>query len=229
MSNTIKNTLLAGGAALLLSGGVALAAPATAESGVNVRSGPGTNYAVIGALSAGETVDAGNCGGGWCQVSFSGGTGYVSGNYLAFAGGAPGVGVAVETPVYTPYAYGYDDDDYGPDYGFYGSPVYGWSGGWRGRWRGGHHAGNWNHGGFPGGHHAGNWNHGGNWARGGNPGGHMANRPGSVTPQVSAPTGMHMGGGFRGGAGMGGGAHGGGAHVGGGHFGGGAPGGGQRH
>ena len=122
---TIRTVLLASGAALLLSTGIAAAAPGTARTDLNVRSGPGTNYPVVGALQSGETVDVQGCTGGWCQVNFPGGTGFASRSYLAMAGG-PGVGVAV-TEGYAPGyayedypAYGYDDYyDYGPSVGFF--------------------------------------------------------------------------------------------------------------
>lgn len=152
----LRTKLLSAGAALLLTSGAALAAPATAQSDLNVRSGPGTQYSVVGSLRGGETVDVGSCTGSWCQVSFSGGSGYASANYLAMGGGAPGPAVAVAP-------YGYDDDyydngyydygyAYGPSFGFYAGPRY--RHGWHGR---------------PG------WNQGGNWAGGpGRPG-----RPGN--------------------------------------------------
>src|SRR4051812_43483621 len=70
---TIRNTLLAGSAMVLLSAGAAAAAPATVQSDLNVRSGPGTRYQVVGTVQSGETVDVAGCTGRWCQISFSGG------------------------------------------------------------------------------------------------------------------------------------------------------------
>ena len=102
-----------GRAALLLSAGSALAVPATAETDLNVRSGPGTQFPVIGSIPDGQTVDVANCSGAWCQVSFGGGTGYASQNYLEIGGAvAPGPAVAV-----SPYVYDDDDYDYGYTYG----------------------------------------------------------------------------------------------------------------
>ena len=66
-----------------LSGGVAAAAPAMVVTDLNVRSGPGTAYQVVDTLPSGSSVDAVNCGGGWCQV---GSGGYVSASYLNFGG-----------------------------------------------------------------------------------------------------------------------------------------------
>lgn len=101
--------LLAGGLAglgLLLSAGAALADPAQATAAVNVRSGPGTGYGVVDTLYPGESVDVGNCQGGWCYIQHNGPAGWVSANYLDEGGGS-----------YTPppvYDDGYDDG--GPYY-----------------------------------------------------------------------------------------------------------------
>ena len=161
---TLKTKLLVAGAALMLSTGAALAVPATAQSDLNVRSGPGTQYPVVGSLQGGETVDVGSCTGSWCQVSFSGGSGYASQRYLAMGGGAPGPAVAA-----TPYVYD-DEPDYGySDYGYgYGPSAYIYA---NPRFRHRHHG--WQ--GRPG------WN-GGNWA--GRPGGGWAGRPGGTPPVV---------------------------------------------
>jgi uncharacterized protein YraI len=183
---TLKTILFGTASALVLSAGAANAVPATAETSLNVRSGPGTQYEVVGTLRAGETVDAGDCAGSWCRVSFSGGTGFASRSYLAMGDGGPAVaiapGYAYSEPYYDDaYDYGYG---YGPSVGFgiYASPGY--RHGWRGRhWRGG---GNWA--GRPGG---GNWvgrPGGGNWAGrpgGGRPSGGWAGRPGGINPGVA--------------------------------------------
>ncbi|SMQ70585.1 Peptidase inhibitor family I36 [Devosia lucknowensis] len=61
-----------------------LAAPGYATSSVNVRTGPGTGYAKVGSLSAGEVVDVKQCQGSWCFVDRASGTdGWASKNYLA--------------------------------------------------------------------------------------------------------------------------------------------------
>ena len=115
---TFKTILFGAASALVLSAGAANAVPATAENSLNVRSGPGTQYEVVGTIRAGETVDAGNCTGSWCRVSFSGGTGFANRSYLAMGGGGPAVAVA---PGYA-YSEPYDDDYY--DYGYgYGPSV----------------------------------------------------------------------------------------------------------
>ena len=197
----LKSKLLGAGAALLLSTGAALAVPATAQTDLNVRSGPGTQYPVVGSIQSGETVDAGGCTGSWCQVNFNGGAGYASSRYLAIGGGAPGPAVAAAPYVYDEEPdYGYYDDGYayGPSAYIYANPRFRHRNGWHGR---------------PG------WNGGGNWA--GRPGG-WAGRPGGTPPVAGQPAGS----GFAGppanwqrpGSGIGAGARiGGGARVGGGN------------
>jgi uncharacterized protein YraI len=181
MTGSIRNTLLAGSATLLLSAGAAAAAPATVQSDLNVRSGPVAQYQVIGTVQGGETVDVAGCTGRWCQISFSGGTGYANQNYLAMAGGG-GPGYAAVAPGYADPGYAYDEtpdyayndyyyDDYGPSVGFSVSPGFRHRRhGWDGRWNGGGRVGsNWQ--GRPG------WN-GGNWQ--GRPGWNGGNRVGGV-------------------------------------------------
>ena len=118
---TLKTILFGAASALVLSVSAASAAPATAETSLNVRSGPGTEYEVIGAIPAGATVDVRGCSGSWCQVNFRGERGFASRSYLAMGGGAgPAVGVAV-APGYAYYDGPYYDDYY--DYGYYGPGV----------------------------------------------------------------------------------------------------------
>ena len=165
---TLKTKLLGAGAALLLSTGAALAVPATARTDLNVRSGPGPQYAIVGSVQDGESVDVGRCTGSWCHVSFSGGSGFASRRYLMVGGEAPGPAVAATPYVYDEPDYGYGYYDYGYSYGpsafIYANPRFGHRRhGWQGRpgWNGG------------------NWS-GGNWA--GRPG-----RPGVAPPVAGQP------------------------------------------
>lgn len=66
----------------------AQAAPGTATSNVNVRSGPGTGYAVVDTLRRGQQVDVQRCQGSWCYVVKPGADGWVSASYLS-ANGRP--------------------------------------------------------------------------------------------------------------------------------------------
>jgi len=70
-------------AAIVFTPAQAAAADAAATAAVNVRAGPGTSFAVIDSLRAGERVDVLGCRSGWCYVDQSSGPdGYVSANYL---------------------------------------------------------------------------------------------------------------------------------------------------
>jgi uncharacterized protein YgiM (DUF1202 family) len=52
-------------------------------SSVNVRNGPGTQYAVIGQMFANQSVSVASCGGGWCQIYLAGGgAGFVAQSYI---------------------------------------------------------------------------------------------------------------------------------------------------
>lgn len=66
----------------------AQAAPGTVTTNVNVRSGPGTNYAVVDVVRAGTQVDVQRCQGSWCYIAKAGPDGWVSASYLT-AGGRP--------------------------------------------------------------------------------------------------------------------------------------------
>ncbi len=61
-----------------------------ATSNVNVRSGPGTNYSVIGWLSKGSTVSKLGTSGNWTKVTYDGITAYVSSAYLTAYRGSSG-------------------------------------------------------------------------------------------------------------------------------------------
>ena len=61
----------------------AYAAPGTITTNVNVRSGPGTNYAVVDTARRGQQVDVQQCQGSWCYIAKPGPDGWVSANYLS--------------------------------------------------------------------------------------------------------------------------------------------------
>ena len=157
---TIK-TMSAALAALLISGGVAAAASTTTD--LNMRSGPGPEYQVVGVIPSGAPVDVLGCSGSWCQVNYAGRAGFASASYLS--GDARGAAMVPSAPAYgptygyvdrgySPYAsygyspyesYGYDNSydnnaygAYDEDDGYAFAPSYqGWSGGYQG-WAGGH-------------------------------------------------------------------------------------------
>jgi uncharacterized protein YgiM (DUF1202 family) len=54
------------------------AAPSSAVAhNVNLRGGPGTNYALVKLIRAGSSVEVKECKHGWCQVVFEGADGYI--------------------------------------------------------------------------------------------------------------------------------------------------------
>lgn len=60
----------------------------TANSGLNVRSGPGTGYSILGALAYGTTVTVSAIDSGWATITYSGQTAYVSASYIKQGGQA---------------------------------------------------------------------------------------------------------------------------------------------
>lgn len=87
MLNLATGVALAATAAVVLIPASANAAPGVATASVNLRSGPGTNYQVLGQLSRGQTVEVIDCATSWCQIQVQGRTGYVSRSYIAAGGG----------------------------------------------------------------------------------------------------------------------------------------------
>lgn len=60
---------------------------AVVNSDVNVRSGPGTSYTIVGGLSAGAEVETtGVTSGGWTQILYGGTTRWVFGSFLGTSG-----------------------------------------------------------------------------------------------------------------------------------------------
>jgi len=108
----LPTRLLAGAAAVLFTTGTAAAATVVADTSLNVRSGPGTQYPVIAVIPDGAAVNATGCRDGWCHVDYRGRVGcqaYLTGNVAA-------------TP-YT-YSYSYDEPYYAGRY-YYGPPGLG--------------------------------------------------------------------------------------------------------
>ncbi len=75
--------------AVLASATAALATPVAATRGVNVRSGPGTNFSILDTLRGGEFAEAVECvQSGWCRVEHDGPSGWVYNTYLGPRPGA---------------------------------------------------------------------------------------------------------------------------------------------
>ncbi len=80
---------------------VASAYTRCATTGVNVRSGAGTSYGVVGQLGAGQRVNVYGCSYGWCQIGYGGYRAYVSGSYLGQCYGGGGYGTYSRPRTYT--------------------------------------------------------------------------------------------------------------------------------
>jgi len=81
--------------ALLAFAGAALAVEAVATTWLNVRSGPGSEFAVLTTLAPDKVVDVTECqDNGWCYVVHDGPSGWVSSTYLAAPPAAGGGGAA---------------------------------------------------------------------------------------------------------------------------------------
>jgi hypothetical protein len=78
----------------------------TANQNINVRGGPGTNYARIGELAAGQSFDiiGKNNGGDWYQFNFNGQRGWVRQDFVTVSGDAGGVQIAQNIPAPPPTA-----------------------------------------------------------------------------------------------------------------------------
>jgi uncharacterized protein YraI len=82
-----KQVLIGGIGALTLASAAAANSPAVTTGDLNIRSGPGTGYAVVGVIPAGHSVSVANCvaGGSWCAVDFAGTHGWSSASYITGA------------------------------------------------------------------------------------------------------------------------------------------------
>lgn len=82
----MKPKLLVSAAAfgVLASCVVASASPATATTDLNIRSGPGPQYDVVGVIGAGQSTEVQGCiqGSKWCTVATNAGPGWVYSDYL---------------------------------------------------------------------------------------------------------------------------------------------------
>ena len=90
----------------------AYAAPGTVTSNINVRSGPGTNYAVVDTVRRGTQVDVQQCQGSWCYIAKPGPDGWISSTYLSAGGGAP------VNPQQPGLSFGFSTGPNGPTFNF---------------------------------------------------------------------------------------------------------------
>src|SRR5215510_2177591 len=92
--------------ALLLS--AAAVSAATLTDNLSLRSGPGINFDVIGAMTAGSDVRVLSCGPSWCRVVWNDTTGFASRRFIS--SGGPIYAASSSTAVVAPrsdYEYGY--------------------------------------------------------------------------------------------------------------------------
>ena len=85
---TLRSTLVAGAIAVGVLAPVAAQA-AYVTGSVNLRTGPGTQYARILTIPAGANVSVAGCS-SWCSVNYAGTRGYVSASYVAGGRAGPG-------------------------------------------------------------------------------------------------------------------------------------------
>ncbi|GGK32005.1 SH3 domain-containing protein [Salinarimonas ramus] len=83
--------VLAGALALAALGAVsgAQAEPARTTADLNLRQGPGTQYAIVASMPRGSLVDVRDCVRSWCEVGYRGRIGWASRRFLAL-GAVPG-------------------------------------------------------------------------------------------------------------------------------------------
>ncbi|OYW60928.1 MAG: hypothetical protein B7Y84_06145 [Azorhizobium sp. 32-67-21] len=89
---------LVAGAALTMAAGPALAMSAQVLRDLNVRSGPGTNFRVMGTVRAYTNVEVLGCTPAWCSIAWPG-PAFVSAAYLGFNGPPPYVSGPLLVPV----------------------------------------------------------------------------------------------------------------------------------
>lgn len=102
MRNHIAKITAAGLTAALLSSTAAMAAfSATATTDLNIRSGPGPQFEVVGAIASSDTATVNGCieGSKWCQVTYNGTTGWSYSEYLSadFSGQQTVISMAPQT------------------------------------------------------------------------------------------------------------------------------------
>ncbi|MEP3438310.1 MAG: DUF1236 domain-containing protein [Hoeflea sp.] len=102
MRNHVAKITAAGLTAALLSSTAAMADfSATATTDLNIRSGPGPQFEVIGAIANSDTATVNGCieGSKWCQVTYNGTTGWSYSEYLSadFSGQQAVISMAPQT------------------------------------------------------------------------------------------------------------------------------------
>ena len=125
-----KTTLSLAVGALLLSAGAVSAA--TLTDNLNIRSGPGLSYDVIGAMPAGSEVRVMGCNRAWCRVAWNDTSGYASRRFIS--SGGPAYAASSASVATSGYGYG---QTWGSSWGLgFGGPGFGYGGWGYGRYYG---------------------------------------------------------------------------------------------
>jgi uncharacterized protein YraI len=119
---------------------IAAAQDAVVTADLNMRAGPSTSFPVVDVVPERTPVDVHGCldGYSWCDVSSQGNRGWVSANYLSYAGGGGYVPLIeytseIEIPIIT-YSVGPYWDTYYRNRPWYGRRAL-WNDRWRDNWR----------------------------------------------------------------------------------------------
>jgi uncharacterized protein YraI len=97
--------LVAAGLLIATLAAPASAAPARTTQSLNLRQDPSLGARIITTMPAGAAVDVSHCNGGWCQVAYSGYSGFASQTGLTqTVAGGPRVRV-YQVPIDPPYPY----------------------------------------------------------------------------------------------------------------------------
>jgi hypothetical protein len=75
--------------ALIGSGSIALAKPGYVITTVNLRAAPGTTNAIVAKIPGGSRIEASNCTGGWCAVTWQDKKGFAIQTALDLSGRMP--------------------------------------------------------------------------------------------------------------------------------------------
>lgn len=128
LKSMLKTTALT--AALMVPGAATAAVDAIVTTDLNMRTGPSTSYQRFDTIPDGSRVTVHGCSQSynWCDISWHGNRGWVSGNYLAYRTGRriPQVGVELGLPIVEFHVGTYHDRHYRGRPWFRGSDRWDW-------------------------------------------------------------------------------------------------------
>jgi uncharacterized protein YraI len=126
----LKQSLIGVASALLLSSAAIADSSVVTTGNLNIRTGPGTGYHVIGVIPAGDAATVTSClsDSSWCSVDYGGMQGWSSANYMTGWSSGNQVVYASTAPVYHHGLFGLFGSTayaYYPRYATYGYAGYG--------------------------------------------------------------------------------------------------------